>query len=225
HGGDEVDRDGHVDVGTALARLAGERAAYVAEQLAENVAGIEAAPRTARLRPRSRAALGVGTPKAGLRSFGARCVDLSPIEAGPLGSVREEVIGSGGLPEPLLDLVVSGVEVRVQLLRELAVCSLDILRAGIPGNAEHGVRVAHFRGIGSAHDPPGTVRLAAGGPVCLFHLASDIDGLLELPAIGTVLTLICPRRRHRAVVAAVRVSPFRLAAGRVGRSEEHTSEL
>src|SRR5690606_10720989 len=92
HGGDEVDRDGHVDVGTALARLAGARAAYVAEQLAENVAGIEAAPRTARLRPRSRAALGVGTPKAGLRSFGARCVDLSPIEAGPLGSVREEVI-------------------------------------------------------------------------------------------------------------------------------------
>src|SRR5690606_27466990 len=90
-----------------------------------------------------------------------------------------------------------------------------LFRARVPGDAEHGVRVAHLRPIDSAHDPPGTVRLPAGGSECLFHLAADIDRLLELAAIGAVRSLIGPRRRDRAVVAAVRIPPFRVAAGRV----------
>src|SRR5690606_17780977 len=45
--------------------------------------------------------------------------------------------------EALLDALVPGVEVRVQLLGQLAVAALDFLGAGVARHAEGAVKIAH----------------------------------------------------------------------------------
>src|SRR5215469_7920982 len=66
---------------------------------------------------------------------------------------------------------------------------------------------------GSALNRPGAVGLAACGPVRLFLLAADHDGLLVLTAVGPVGELVGPRRRDGAAVAGIGVVPDRRLSG------------
>ena len=59
--------------------------------------------------------------------------------------VGEDLVGLGGLLELLLGLGVVGVDVGVQLARELAEGLLDLLLGGVALDAEHLVGVAGHR--------------------------------------------------------------------------------
>ena len=63
------------------------------------------------------------------------------VELAPLG-IGEHLVGAGGLLELLLRLRVVGVDVRVQLARELAERLLDLRVVGAPVDAERVVVVA-----------------------------------------------------------------------------------
>src|SRR5262249_5702150 len=105
------------------------------------------APRagTARGSPAKAAAPG-GAPAAGT----AILVDLAGVELAPLLGIAEQVIGGRRLLEPRLHLLVAGVDVGMQLLRELAISLLDLVRRCARGNAECFVRVSH-----KIQSPPG----------------------------------------------------------------------
>lgn len=92
-----------------------------------------------------------------LRSLGPRRVDLAGIEAFALLGIAEQIVGPRDLLEFLLGRLVTGIEIRMQLFRQLPVGLLDIGRRRRRGNAENLVRISHDplrRNVGS----PGVMR-------------------------------------------------------------------
>ena len=142
--GELVDGEAVAGVGPAHAEGAAPPARALAEQAAEEVADIgeilEAPPA---------AAIGVGAGPGSLeiavemlaRALIAGGVDLAPVEAGALVLVAQEVIGGGDGLEPVLGLLVAGVEIGMQLLGELAVGLPDLVQAGVALDAQCLVRV------------------------------------------------------------------------------------
>src|SRR5690606_14932374 len=132
-------------------RAAPER---LAENFAEDVAGIaiEAAaaefePRAAGASPtcaaerleRIAAARAFETGKTGL----AAGVDLAAVELGALGLVAHHLVGLIRLGESFLGLRVVRILVRMIFLRELAERRLDVFRRGVLRNAQHVIGIAH----------------------------------------------------------------------------------
>src|SRR5262249_48851395 len=90
------------------------------------------------------AAAGIAAVEGAIGPLGAAGVDLAAVDARPLLRIGQQVVGS---PDPLgllLDALVAGVEIRMQLLRQLPVGLLDVVWAGALRHAED------F--IGSRHD-------------------------------------------------------------------------
>src|SRR3546814_589408 len=114
--------------------------APVAEQLTEQVRRIEAA---LGLVLRARSAFGVGSPEALVRPLVAGRVDLAAIEPRSLLGIGEQIVCAGGLLELQLDLRIAGVQIGMQLLRELAVGLLDVVLRRRARHAEDIVRVSH----------------------------------------------------------------------------------
>jgi hypothetical protein len=71
-----------------------------------------------------------------LRLLCAGCVDFALVVAFALFGVLEELIGRGEFLEPLLGIGVAGVEIRMQLLGELAVGLADLGLRCVLGDAE-----------------------------------------------------------------------------------------
>src|SRR5262249_39596319 len=112
----------------------------------------------------------------GLLPLGAGGVDLAPVEAPLLVRVAQEVVGNGDFLEGLLGLLISRVEVRVQLLRQLAISLLDLVGAGAALHAEDFVRIAHA--------PPRYSswlfrRFASGAPIPCDKSGRRSDGLWQ----------------------------------------------
>ena len=68
-------------------------------------------------------------------------IDLAAVEAGALLGIAQEVIGHGDLLELLLRLLIAGIEVRVQLLRQLTVGFADLVLRRLPLHAQNSVGV------------------------------------------------------------------------------------
>ena len=81
-----------------------------------------------------------------LRPLLAAGVDLAAIVAPAPFGIGQDVVGGGHLLEALADLRLVRVQVGMHLLGELAVGALDVVLAGVPGDAERGIEiVAHGR--------------------------------------------------------------------------------
>ena len=61
-----------------------------------------------------------------------------------LAGLADDLVGRRDLLELLLDGLVTGVQVRMQLFRELAVRLLDLVRARGLGDLEDFVRISHW---------------------------------------------------------------------------------
>ena len=70
------------------------------------------------------------------RGLRARGVDLAGVVAPPFFRVRQQIVGGGDLLELLLRMLVSRVEVRVQLFRQNPIGFPDLLGRGGLGDAK-----------------------------------------------------------------------------------------
>ncbi len=70
-------------------------------------------------------------------------IDLAAVILRALGLVREQVIGAGRLGEFLRGLGIVLVAIGVELLRQLAIGTLDVGLGGRAGYPERGIKVAH----------------------------------------------------------------------------------
>ena len=70
-------------------------------------------------------------------------VDLAAIELAPLLLVGQQLVGGGALLEPLLRLLVAGMQVGMRGLGELAIGAADLVRGRVTANAQHLVGIAH----------------------------------------------------------------------------------
>src|SRR3546814_19148047 len=73
----------------------------------------------------------------------SRRVVVAAVERGARLGVGQDVVGGGDLLELLLDLLVAWVEIRVKLLRQLAIRLLDLVGAGGPRDAQGLIGVFH----------------------------------------------------------------------------------
>jgi hypothetical protein len=87
------------------------------------------------------AGIGVVAIRARRRLLGAGFVDLAAVEPGALFGVRQQLVGGGHRFELLLGGLIAGVQVRVELFRELAVGLADVIRARGFLHAQDFVRV------------------------------------------------------------------------------------
>ena len=87
------------------------------------------------------AGFGIAAIELTLRPLGAGGVDLAPVVAAALVGVAQNVECRLGTLEAVLGRLVAGVQVRVQLLGELASRLADIVRRGVALHAEHAVQV------------------------------------------------------------------------------------
>ena len=78
-----------------------------------------------------------------LRPLGAGGIDLAGVEAPALVGIAEQVVGARHLLEFLLSRLVAGIEVGMQLLRQLAIGALNLGSGGRRGDAEDLVRISH----------------------------------------------------------------------------------
>ena len=160
HGDVEVGRRRHAAAAAALlaeARaLPGARRSLlesVAEDLAEDVVGVEAGGaelEMAGARPAALLAAEAGERVAAagarpelLESRLARGVDLAAVEGLALLLVAEDLVGLVGLRKALLGLRIVRVLVRMKLLGQLAEGRLYVLVRGRLGNAQHVVGITH----------------------------------------------------------------------------------
>ena len=91
--------------------------------------------------------------------LGARGVDLAGVVAAPLVRVGQEVVGRRHFLEPLLGVLVAGIEVRMQFLGQLPVGLADLLGGRGLGEAEDLVGVFHA----DVRDHAGSGRLSRIG--------------------------------------------------------------
>ena len=79
------------------------------------------------LRPIAPGAAGIGEATVEVaRGFGAGSVDLAPVEAGALFRIGQKRIGGGNVLEACLGIRFPRIQVRVVLLRQLAVSLADV---------------------------------------------------------------------------------------------------
>src|SRR5690349_10920038 len=72
-----------------------------------------------------------------MRPLRAALIDFAPIVAGSLVRVREQIVSGGDRFETSLRLRLPRVEIRVELLGELAVGLADLVGTGVRLDAEH----------------------------------------------------------------------------------------
>ena len=72
----------------------------------------------------------------------ALCVDLASVETLAAGLVAENGVGAGKFLERLFGLLVTGVQVRVQLLGETAIGLLNLVLRSVFLDAEDDIGVA-----------------------------------------------------------------------------------
>lgn len=72
-----------------------------------------------------------------------RRVDLTVIETFALLSIPEQIVSARDHLEFLFSRFVTGIKIRVQFLRKIAICLLDLDGRGRRGNTENLVRVSH----------------------------------------------------------------------------------
>ena len=77
------------------------------------------------------------------RPLGARRVDLAGIELFAFVFIAQQVVGGRDLLELVFGGLVAGIEIRVQLLRQLAIGAANIGGGGRRGDAENFVRIPH----------------------------------------------------------------------------------
>ena len=124
------------------------RASPLAEQIAEEIAeGADILVARGRAIARALLAAGIFAVVALLRRLLAGGVDLAAVVAAALLLVAEDAIGRRDLLELLLGRLVAGVEVRMQLLGELAIGLGDVLGLGGLGDADYGIEVFCHRSI------------------------------------------------------------------------------
>ena len=78
-----------------------------------------------------------------LRPLRARSVDLAGVKALALLRIAQQIVGAGDFLELLFRRLVTGVEIRMQLLRKRAIGLLDVGGRSRWGNAENLVRISH----------------------------------------------------------------------------------
>src|SRR6516164_8301749 len=78
-----------------------------------------------------------------LRALGARRVDLAGVETLALLGIAQQIVSAGNFLELVFGRLVAGIEIRVQFLRQFAICRLDIGGRGRRGDAENLVRIFH----------------------------------------------------------------------------------
>src|SRR5205085_10765649 len=157
----QIHLDGRLDVvaGDRLVARAPPAAASAAEQIAEHraeVGWVEAgAPRlpaeevfesleaAASRAGARRLPVLAELPRLGLVEAAAQRDLAELVVEGALLRIADDFEGGGDFLESLLRLLVPGVHVRVELLRQLPVCLLDLLGAGGARAAERGVGVLH----------------------------------------------------------------------------------
>src|SRR5205823_2095021 len=158
----QVHLDGSLDVvaGERLVARAPPAAAPTAEQIAEHRAEVgRAEARAARTASSEEVfeSLEAAPSRAGARRLPvlaelarlgfvetAAQRDLAKlVEEGALLGIAHHVEGSGDVLEALLRLLVPGVHVGVELLRQLPVCLLDLHGAGGARDTERGIGVLH----------------------------------------------------------------------------------
>jgi hypothetical protein len=61
-----------------------------------------------------------------LRPLRTRGVNFSGVETLPLLTIAEQIVSAGGFLEFLFRCLVTGIEIRMQCLRQLSVCLLDV---------------------------------------------------------------------------------------------------
>ena len=140
------------------------RVAAAAEQLGQDILGAREAREVALARagprawpgPRRRPSLlGEIAVVALARPLRARRVDLAAIEARALLRVAQQIVGGTDVLEFPLRILVPGIEVGVQLLREPAIGLLDFRRRRVALDAQHLV------GIARAHEGSSAVNAAS----------------------------------------------------------------
>ena len=129
----------------------------MAEQITENIGEILGLAVAA---ARRRAFIGVFMPARParmvriarpLRPLRAGRVNLAIVVAGPFGRVGKNVIGRRDRLEPLLRRLIAGVQVRMILLRQLAIGRADLLRGGAFADAQGFVKICrHATGLRAA---------------------------------------------------------------------------
>src|SRR5215831_10882100 len=78
-----------------------------------------------------------------LRPFRTRRIELACVKSLSLVCIAEQIVGTGDFLELFFRSLVSGIEIRVQFLRKLSICLLDIGCGSRRGNAENFVRISH----------------------------------------------------------------------------------
>ena len=133
---------GAVRVARALAREGCDN--FFVAHLGEGVVLIHEVGKTGRIGVRI-ALIGSGEVpvEVMLRPLRPGGVDLAGVEALSLVGVAQQVIGRRYLLESLLGSLVAGVEVRVQLLRQLAISTLDLGGRRGGGDAEDLIGTSH----------------------------------------------------------------------------------
>ena len=81
------------------------------------------------------------------RLFGPRSVNLTAIKFSALLGIRKEIVGQGKLLEALLRLLVSWVEIGMQLLRQAAVSFLNVIGGSGASHPQNFIWVFHFHSI------------------------------------------------------------------------------
>src|SRR3979490_2712047 len=121
---EKVELETIVDVLPAHAQIG---AAAAPEDLRQNVVGAGKICKSSFVRiGMRRAAFREVAIIALLRPLGPRCIDLAAIETRTLVGIAEETVSRRNILEFLFSLLVAGIEIRMQLLRQAAIRLLDI---------------------------------------------------------------------------------------------------
>lgn len=106
-----------------------------AEEFSENILPIAQIGKSLIARiargPAFRTCIGVFAIIAALRPLGTRGIDLAAVEAGAFLGIAENVVGRADVLEPFFGFLVTGIQIGMMLLGELAIGLLDFFLRGV----------------------------------------------------------------------------------------------
>jgi hypothetical protein len=124
-----------------------------AEDFGDDVLGIDKIPKAGIAGISVVAALGKIAIKVLRRPILTGSIDFAAVEASSLGGIVEQIISRGYLLEQLFGLLVSRIQVRMQLLGELAIGLLDVLLRRIGLHTQDRIRISCQLILPSCADP------------------------------------------------------------------------
>src|SRR6185437_6312108 len=117
-----------------------------------------------------------------LRLFGAAGVDLALVEPRAFRLVADDFVGGADFLEPRLGLFVTGIEVGVELLGELAVDRTDFRVGRVRLDPQHLVRIARSHAL---HRHARDTRALDPEPACRVEILARGTGLSE-PTLAVI---------------------------------------